>query len=96
MVDYDVQFEILMEVECQIEFMQMGVDINVWLVFCFLCESKKEEEVCVLYEFVRLEWFYEVLGCGVDMVFFLSGMCFLVLQEDDSGSEKDMIMLEKF
>ncbi|WP_216818582.1 phage minor tail protein domain-containing protein, partial [Salmonella enterica] len=66
--------ETLTEAERQTEFMQMGVDINAWLVSRSLCESKKEEEARALYESVRLEWSYEALGCGADMVLSLSGM----------------------
>ncbi len=39
--DYDAQPETLTEAERQTEFMQMGVDINAWLVSRSLCESKK-------------------------------------------------------
>ncbi|WP_057515527.1 phage minor tail protein domain-containing protein, partial [Salmonella enterica] len=78
----------LTEAERQTEFMQMGVDINAWLVSRSLCESKKEEEARALYESVRLEWSYEALGRGADMVLSLSGMRLPASQEDDSGSEK--------
>lgn len=60
-----------------------------------LCESKKEEEARALYESVRLEWSYEALGRGADMVLSLSGMRLPASQEDDSGSEKDTTTPEK-
>ncbi|HFJ4245180.1 TPA: phage minor tail protein G [Salmonella enterica] len=81
--DYDAQPETLTEAERQTEFMQMGVDINAWLV------SR------ALYESVRLEWSYEALGRGADMVLSLSGMRLPASQEDDSGSEKDTTTPEK-
>ncbi|ECW0958320.1 phage minor tail protein G [Salmonella enterica subsp. enterica] len=93
--DYDAQPETLTEAERQTEFMQMGVDINAWLVSRSLCESKKEEEARALYESVRLEWSYEALGRGADMVLSLSGMRLPASQEDDSGSEKDTTTPEK-
>lgn len=93
--DYDAQPETLTEAERQTEFMPMGMDINAWLVSRSLCESRKEEEARALYESVRLEWFYEALGCGADMILSLSGIRFPALQEDDSGSEKDTTTPEK-
>ncbi|MDJ2244231.1 phage minor tail protein G [Salmonella enterica] len=93
--DYDAQPETLTEAERQTEFMQMGVDINAWLVSRSLCESKKEEEARAPYESVRLEWSYEALGRGADMVLSLSGMRLPASQEDDSGSEKDTTTPEK-
>ncbi|EHF8670495.1 phage minor tail protein G, partial [Salmonella enterica] len=55
----------------------------------------KEEEARALYESVRLEWSYEALGRGADMVLSLSGMRLPASQEDDSGSDKDTTTPEK-
>ncbi len=85
--DYDAQPETLTEAERQTEFMQMGVDINAWLV-SRSCVKAKEEEARALYESVRLEWSYEALGRGADMVLSLSGMRLPASQEDDSGVKR--------
>ncbi|WP_277921514.1 phage minor tail protein domain-containing protein, partial [Salmonella enterica] len=60
-----------------------------------LCESKKEEEARALSESVSLEWYYEALGRGADMVLSLRGMRLPASREDESGSEQDTTTPEK-
>ncbi|WP_411900784.1 phage minor tail protein domain-containing protein, partial [Salmonella enterica] len=92
---YDAKPGIPTAAERQTEFRQIGVVIKAWLVFRSLCESKKEEEARVLSASVRLEWSYEALGRGADMVLSRSGMRLPASPEADSGSEKNKTTTEK-
>ncbi|EAW1478198.1 phage minor tail protein G [Salmonella enterica] len=85
--EYDALPDILSEQERQAAFMQMGVDINAWLVSRSLCESKKEEDARPLYDEVRVQWSFDALGLGADRVLTLSGM--VVPVADDAGEDED-------
>ncbi|ARC40415.1 phage minor tail protein G [Citrobacter braakii] len=85
--EYDALPETLPEQERQAAFMQMGVDINAWLVSRSLCDSKKEEDARPLYEEVRVQWSFDALGLGADRVLTLSGM--VVPVADDAGEDED-------
>ncbi|EAA9526538.1 phage minor tail protein G [Salmonella enterica] len=96
--EYDALPETLSEQERQAAFMQMGVDINAWLVSRSLCESKKEEDARPLYDAVRVQWSYDALGLGADMVLMLSGMVVPVADdagEDEDSSEQEVLTPEK-
>ncbi|EKM4847504.1 phage minor tail protein G [Salmonella enterica] len=96
--EYDALPETLSEQERQAAFMQMGVDINAWLVSRSLCESKKEEDARPLYDAVRVQWSYDALGLGADMVLMLSGMVVPVADdagEDEVTSEQEVLTPEK-
>ncbi len=85
--DYDAQPETRTEAERQTEFTQMGVIYyrHGWYP-ATLCEAK-EEEARAPYESVRLEWSYEALGRGADMVLSLR-YALPASQEDDSGVKR--------
>lgn len=96
--EYDALPETLTEQERQAAFMQMGVDINAWLVSRSLCESKKEEDSRPLYDSVRVQWSFEALGLGADMVLRLSGIVVPVTEvadEADNNPEQDAFTPEK-
>ncbi len=96
--EYDALSETLPEQERQAAFMQMGVDINAWLVSRSLCESKKEEDARPLYDAVRVQWSFDALGLGADRVLTLSGMVVPVTGdagEDDDNSEQETLTPEK-
>lgn len=85
--EYDALPETLTEQERQAAFMQMGVDINAWLVSRSLCESKKEDDARHLYDAVRAQWSFDALGLAADKVLTLSGM--VIPLTDDAGEDAD-------
>lgn len=96
--EYDALPEKLTEQKRQAAFMQMGVDINAWLVSRSLCDSKKEEDARPLYEEVRVQWSFDALGLAADKVLTLSGMVVPVgdnAGEDDDTAEQDALTPEK-
>ncbi|MFS6817566.1 phage tail assembly chaperone G [Citrobacter meridianamericanus] len=92
--EYDALPETLTEQERQAAFMQMGVDINAWLVSRSLCESKKEDDVRPLYDAVRAQWSFDALGLAADKVLTLSGMVVPVADDADT-SDQDALTPEK-
>ncbi|EJF1946188.1 phage minor tail protein G [Salmonella enterica] len=93
--EYDALPETLTDTERQAAFMQMGVDINAWLISRSLCESKKEEDACLLYEIVRVQWSFDALGLGADRVLSLSGMTVPETEEDDGTAAGEGLTPEK-
>lgn len=92
--EYDALPEVLTEQERQAAFMQMGVDINAWLVSRALCESKKEDDARHLYDAVRTQWSFDALGLAADKVLTLSGMVVPVADDADT-SEQEALTPEK-
>ncbi len=92
--EYDALPEALTEQERQAAFMQMGVDINAWLVSRALCESKKEDDARHLYDAVRTQWSFDALGLAADKVLTLSGMVVPVADDADT-SEQEALTPEK-
>ncbi|WP_370607516.1 phage tail assembly chaperone G [Citrobacter meridianamericanus] len=86
--EYDALPEALTEQERQAAFMQMGVDINAWLVSRALCESKKEDDARHLYDAVRAQWSFDALGLAADKVLTLSGMVVPVADDADTSGQE--------
>ncbi|EBE1546437.1 phage minor tail protein G [Salmonella enterica subsp. salamae] len=93
--EYDALPDILTEQERQAAFMQMGVDINAWLVSRSLCESKKEDDARLLYDAVRVQWSFDALGLGADRVLTLSGMVVPVEDDTDDNPDQELLTPEK-
>lgn len=93
--EYDALPETLPEQERQAAFMQMGVDINAWLVSRSLCESKREEDARPLYDAVRVQWSFDALGLGADRVLTLSNMVVPVTDDTDDNSDQEALTPEK-
>ncbi|ECC9704852.1 TPA: phage minor tail protein G [Salmonella enterica subsp. salamae serovar 21:z10:[z6]] len=93
--EYDALPDTLTEQERQAAFMQMGVDINAWLVSRSLCESKKEDDARLLYDAVRLQWSFDALGLGADRVLTLSGMVVPVEDDTDDNPDQELLTPEK-
>lgn len=93
--EYDAVSDTLTEPERQVAFMQMGVDINAWLVSRSLCESKKEEDARSLYDAIRGQWSFDALGLGADMVLTLSGMVAPAGGNPEDNPEQDALTPEK-
>ncbi|AZT25221.1 TPA: phage tail assembly chaperone G [Salmonella enterica] len=92
---YDALPDTLTEQERQAAFMQMGVDINAWLVSRSLCESKKEDDAHLLYDAVRVQWSFDALGLGADRVLTLSGMVVPVEDDTDDNPDQELLTPEK-
>lgn len=92
---YDALPDTLTEQERQAAFMQMGVDINAWLVSRSLCESKKEDDARLLYDAVRMQWSFDALGLGADRVLTLSGMVVPVEDDTDDNPDQELLTPEK-
>ncbi|EAA5686860.1 phage minor tail protein G [Salmonella enterica subsp. enterica serovar Newport] len=92
---YDALPDTLTEQERQAAFMQMGVDINAWLVSRSLCESKKEDDARLLYDAVRVQWSFDALGLGADRVLTLSGMVVPVEDDTDDNPDQELLTPEK-
>lgn len=93
--EYDALPDILTEQERQAAFMQMGVDINAWLVSRSLCESKKEDDARLLYDAVRVQWSFDALGLGADRVLTLSGMVVPVEDDTDDNPDQELLTPQK-
>ncbi|MGI7011150.1 phage tail assembly chaperone G [Citrobacter braakii] len=93
--EYDALPETLPEQERQAAFMQMGVDINAWLVSRSLCESKREEDARPLYDAVRVQWSFDALGLGADRVLTLSSMVVPVTDDTDDNPDQEALTPEK-
>lgn len=93
--EYDALPETLPEQERQAAFMQMGVDINAWLVSRSLCESKREEDARPLYDAVRVQWSFDALGLGADRVLTLSNMVVPVTDDTDDNPDQEALTPEK-
>ncbi|EFR8872856.1 phage minor tail protein G [Salmonella enterica] len=92
---YDALPDTLTEQERQAAFMQMGVDINAWLVSRSLCESKKEDDARLLYDAVRVQWSFDALGLGAERVLTLSGMVVPVEDDTDDNPDQELLTPEK-
>ncbi|EEI4970031.1 phage minor tail protein G [Salmonella enterica subsp. enterica serovar Newport] len=92
---YDALPDTLTEQERQAAFMQMGVDINAWLVSRSLCESKKEDDARLLYDAVSVQWSFDALGLGADRVLTLSGMVVPVEDDTDDNPDQELLTPEK-
>lgn len=93
--EYDALPETLPEQERQAAFMQMGVDINAWLVSRSLCESKREEDARPLYDAVRVQWSFDALGLGADRVLTLSNMVVPVTDDTHDNPDQEALTPEK-
>lgn len=93
--EYDALPETLPEQERQAAFMQMGVDINAWLVSRSLCESKREEDARPLYDAVRVQWSFDALGLGADRVLTLSSMVVPVTDDTVDNPDQEALTPEK-
>lgn len=93
--EYDALPDTLSEQERQAAFMQMGVDINAWLVSRSLCESKREEDARPLYDAVRVQWSFDALGLGADRVLTLSSMVVPVTDDTDDNPDQEALTPEK-
>lgn len=93
--EYDALPETLPEQKRQAAFMQMGVDINAWLVSRSLCESKREEDARPLYDAVRVQWSFDALGLGADRVLTLSSMVVPVTDDTDDNPDQEALTPEK-
>lgn len=71
----------------RLAFLQMGVDINAWLVSRSLWNEKQEGDVDATYQSVRRTWSYDALGQGADQVLAMSGMALAIPERDPDDTE---------
>jgi phage minor tail protein G len=71
-------------------FMQMGIDINAWLVSRSLWNSDLSQDIAQLSEYVRQQWSFDALGQAADMVLLLSNMAVPVAESEstEAGSQE--------
>lgn len=74
-----------------VAFVQLGVDINAWLVSRSLWNGDQTQDQVQLSATVAATWSYEALGRGADIVLSLSGM----VAPPDSDDETETTSPEK-
>lgn len=67
----------------RVAFVQLGVDINAWLVSRSLWNGDQTQDQAKLCDTVVSSWSYEALGSGADIVLSLSGMAVSPAGGDD-------------
>lgn len=80
---YDTDMANATDTDRRVAYMQMGVEINAWLVSRSLFNGDTTQDVDALCRSLQVEWSYEALGQGADRVLALSGL--EVPAESDSG-----------
>ncbi|HEB6949747.1 TPA: phage minor tail protein G [Salmonella enterica subsp. enterica serovar Hvittingfoss] len=71
---YDTDMANAAETDKRVAYMQMGVEINAWLVSRSLFNGDTTQDVDALCRSLQGEWSYEALGKGADTVLALSGL----------------------
>ncbi len=71
----------------QIAFMEMGMDINAWLVSRSLWNADQSQNVAALFSSVRVTWSWDALGMAAESILALSGMALTVATEGDDVKE---------
>lgn len=87
--EYDALPADTVEAQRQLAFMQMGLDINAWLVSRALWNLPPEGDVDALFREVQTRWSYDALGEGADLVLVLSGMVVDMTPDDAAAREGD-------
>ncbi|EAQ6132015.1 phage minor tail protein G [Salmonella enterica] len=93
---YDTDMKDVTETDKHVAYMQMGLEINAWLVSRALLNGDLTQDADTLYQSVQAQWSYEALSNGAEMVLTLSGL--IVTEKDkagDSGEQQEDITPEK-
>lgn len=90
---FDEQSAEMVEGERQIAFLEMGMDINAWLVSRSLWSAGQTQDVQVLYDTVRKTWSYDALGLAAERILALSGL--VPAKEEAAGRDDGALTPEK-
>ncbi|HDP0319407.1 TPA: phage minor tail protein G [Salmonella enterica subsp. enterica serovar Concord] len=80
--EYDQAAESMPDTDKRVAYMQMGVEINAWLVSRSLFNGDTTQDVDALCQSLQGQWSYEALGQAADNILDLSGMS--VTEEKDT------------
>ncbi|HAY0219009.1 TPA: phage minor tail protein G [Escherichia coli] len=81
---FDEQSAGMAEGARQIAFLEMGMDINAWLVSRSLWNADQSQDVAVLFPSVRVTWSYDALGLAAECILALSRMTLTAATEEDA------------
>ncbi|HEL8021149.1 TPA: phage minor tail protein G [Escherichia coli] len=84
---FDEQSAGMAEGARQIAFLEMGMDINAWLVSRSLWNADQSQDVAALFPSVRVTWSYDALGLAAECILALSRMTLAAVTEEDDGTE---------